>query len=145
MHQKSFPYLVSTCRISPLWSGYLTLWRTLECSVTVKIMRENSRHSPPRLEIETRRIEWNLYRSWACPCLNSEDLEGTITDHGQISNGWLSNIDLSRTFIARENSTSTSTTYLIGKELMLRECRDWRQENKSTVILKTDFYEEKEG
>jgi hypothetical protein len=32
-----------------------------------------------------------------------------------------------------------------GKELMLQECRDWRQETSRTVIIKTDFYEEKEG
>jgi hypothetical protein len=46
---------------------------------------------------------------------------------------------------APENSTSTSTTYLIGKELMLKGHRDWRQGIKSTGIIKTGFYEEKEG
>jgi hypothetical protein len=46
------------------------------------------------------------------------------------------NLDCSR-------KLSTSTAYLIGKELMLRECRDWRQETKSTVIIQLDFYEEK--
>jgi hypothetical protein len=44
---------------------------------------------------------------------------------------------------AQENSTFT--TYLIGKELVLRGRRGWRQEAKSTGIIKTDFYEEKEG
>jgi hypothetical protein len=34
-----------------------------------------------------------------------------ITDHGRISNEGLFNIDFSRTLIAQENSTSTSSTY----------------------------------
>jgi hypothetical protein len=41
--------------------------------------------------------------------------------------------------MAQENSGSTSTTYLIGKELMLRECRDWRQETKLTTIIPLGF------
>jgi hypothetical protein len=77
--------------------------------------------------------------------LDFEDLEGKITDHGRISDEGLSNIEFLRTLIAQENSTSTSTTYLIGKEVMLRCHRDWWQETKSTVIIKTDFCEEKEG
>jgi hypothetical protein len=51
--------------------------------------------------------------------LDSEDLEGMTTDHGRLSNEGLSNLDFSRTLIAQENSTSTSITNLIGKELML--------------------------
>jgi hypothetical protein len=66
------------------------------------------------------------------------------TDHGRTSNGWLSlfdffeNLDCSR-------KPSTSTTYLIGKELMLRECQDWRQVTQPTVIILLDFDEERGG
>jgi hypothetical protein len=28
---------------------------------------------------------------------------------------------------------------------MLRKCRDWRQETSRTVIVKTDFYEERKA
>jgi hypothetical protein len=34
---------------------------------------------------------------------------------------------------------------MIGKELMLQECRDWQQETSRIVIIKQTFYEEKEG
>jgi hypothetical protein len=69
--------------------------------------------------------------------LDFEDLEGISMDHGRISDVGLSNVDFSRTLIAQENSASTSTTYLIGKELMLRECRDWRQETNVGEFRKT--------
>jgi hypothetical protein len=85
----------------------------------------------------------SFHRSWVTYLLDSEDLEGMSTDHGQISDGGLLDIDFSRTLTAQENSTST--TYLTEKELMLRGHRDWRQGTKSTRIIKTDFYKGKEG
>jgi hypothetical protein len=51
--------------------------------------------------------------------LDSEDLNGISMDHGRIRDEGLSNVDFSRTSIAQKNYASTSTTYLIGKELML--------------------------
>jgi hypothetical protein len=51
---------------------------------------------------KTRWIEQNFYWSWVRSFLNSEVLEGMFTDHGQVSNGGLSNVDLSRTLIAQE-------------------------------------------
>jgi hypothetical protein len=70
-------------------------------------------------------------------------MKSVIKNHGQISDEGLFDVDFSRTSIAQENSASTPTTYLIGKELMLRECRDWGQGAKLTGIIKTDFYEGK--
>jgi hypothetical protein len=107
---------------------------------------KSSRYLPSRLRIATKRI---LAKASTDPgfasLLDSEDLEDMIMVHGRLSNEGLSNIDFSRTLIAQENSTSTSSTYLIKKELMLRKCWDWRQETSRTVIIKTYFYEEKEG
>jgi hypothetical protein len=107
---------------------------------------KSSGYLPSRLGIATKRfLEKASTDPGFAPLLDSEDLEGMITDHGQIRNEGLSSIDFSRTSIAQENSTSTSSNYLIGKELMLQECRDWRQETSRTVIIKRDFYEETEG
>jgi hypothetical protein len=105
---------------------------------------KSSVYQHSKLAIATKGILGkSFHRSWVTYLLDSEDLEGMSTDHGQISDGWLLDIDFSRTLTAQENSTST--TYLTEKELMLRGHRDWRQGTKSTRIIKTDFYKGKEG
>jgi hypothetical protein len=48
------------------------------------------------------------------------------------------NLDCSR-------KPSTSTAYPIGKELMLRDRRDWQLETKLIVTIQLDFYEERKG
>jgi hypothetical protein len=48
-------------------------------------------------------------------------------------------------WLFKKASTSTASTRLVGRELMLQGRRDWRQETKSTVIIQLDFYEEREG
>jgi hypothetical protein len=84
-------------------------WHGLEWCPTVRRINHDgeknevsSGYPSSKLEIDTRRIEQSFYRSWVYSFLKFEDLEGMITDHGQISNGGLSNNNFSRTLIAQE-------------------------------------------
>jgi hypothetical protein len=102
-------------------------------------MREFSLHSPPRLEIETMRIEQSFYRSWFAPFSTPRILGNIIMDHAWIDKRWrtlehwlFENLDCLRTLLLLFNLASR-----VGS--MLREHGDWRKETKSTSDHKTRF------
>jgi hypothetical protein len=55
----------------------------------------------------------------------------------------LSILTFQEPWLLKKTSTSTASTWLVGRELMLQGRRDWRQETKSTIIFQLHFYEEK--
>jgi hypothetical protein len=91
------------------WKGWGPTVRRIDCDGEKNKKSSGYQHS--KLVIATKIIlaKTSIDPGFAS-LLVSEDLEGMITDHGRISDGWLSNIDFSRTLFAQENFTSTSFT-----------------------------------